>query len=270
MTALSRTTALAFVLATLAAPTAHAHRMWMTPSSTVLSGADPWVTVDGAISNTLFFPDHNPMRLDGVKAIGPDGANVALENAATGKFRSTFDLHLAKPGTYRIVNNTDLMMATWKVGTETKRWRGPAAGMAAAVPKDAAELKVTRNQRRGETFVTAGAPNTTALKPTGQGLELDPITHPNDLVASEKARFRLLRDGQPAAGVEVTVAPGAARYRSDPGEMKLTTGADGVVEIAWPAPGMYWIEAEFRGDQPDASGVTHRADYTATFEVLPD
>lgn len=34
---------------------AEAHRAWMLPSATVLSGDDPWVTVDAAISNDLFY-----------------------------------------------------------------------------------------------------------------------------------------------------------------------------------------------------------------------
>jgi hypothetical protein len=37
----------------LAVP-AQAHRAWLLPSATVLSGTDAWVTVDAAISNDLF------------------------------------------------------------------------------------------------------------------------------------------------------------------------------------------------------------------------
>lgn len=272
MSVLFRTASAVAFLTVLLAPAAQAHRMWMVPSSTVLSGSDPWVTVDGAISNTLFFPDHNPMRLEGVKVVGPDGQPVAIENGSTGKYRSTFDIHLTKPGTYKIVNGggaDGMLMASYKVGTEVKRWRGTAEELKTAIPKDATEVKLSTNTRRGEAFVTAGAPTLTALKPTGVGLELEAISHPNDLVASEKAKFRLLLDGKPAPGVEVTVARGAARYRSEPGDVKVVSGPDGVIEISWPDAGMYWIEANVRG-APDAEGVAHNAGYTATFEVLPD
>lgn len=271
MTVLLRTAAAVALITALCAPAAHAHRMWLVPSSTVVSGADPWVTVDGAISNTLFFPDHNPMRLDGVKVIGPDGQPVAIENGVTGKYRSTFDIHLTKPGTYKIVNGGgtgDMLSASYKVGTETKRWRGTAAELKTAIPAGAKEVEVSTNSRRGEAFVTAGAPTLAALKPTGEGLELEPITHPNDLVAGEAAKFRLLLNGKPAANVDVTVARGQSRYRADPGDLKIKTGADGVLAITWPEAGMYWIEAAVRGT-PDASGVSHNAGYTATFEVLP-
>ena len=45
------------ILAALA-PSLFAHRQWVLPSSTVLSAADPWVTVDAAVSNELFYFDH--------------------------------------------------------------------------------------------------------------------------------------------------------------------------------------------------------------------
>lgn len=263
-----RTLAVATLLTLAAAPAAQAHRMWLAPSATVLSGSDPWVTVDGAVSNTLFYADHVPMRLEGLKAIGPDGAPVEIKNGSVGKYRATFDVQLAKPGTYKIANVTEGAIASYKLGGETKRWRGPVAEAATAIPKEATEVQVTHNSRRVETFVTSGAPTTDALKPTGRGLELEPITHPNDLVASEKGRFRLLNDGKPAAGVEVEVVLGATRYREKGVELKVTTAADGTFEIAWPEPGLYWLEATVQGQ--GEGGARRSAGYVATLEVMPD
>ncbi len=272
MIALRRGAAAAAVLAALAAaPAAHAHRMWMVPSSTVLSGSDAWVTVDAAVSNTLFHPDHVPLRLDGVSVIGPDGTKSSPLNGSTGKYRSTFDVHMTAPGTYKIANVTDGLGASYKLGGETKRWRGSRADLATAIPAGATDVKVTLNQRRLETFVTVGAPTTTALKLTGQGLELEPVSHPNDLVSGEAAKFRLLLDGKPAAGVDVEIVPGAARYRSTSGEIAARTGADGVFEVTWPGPGMYWVEATARGGAaPGIPGAERSAGYVATFEVLPE
>ena len=242
--------------------------MWLAPSATVLSAAEPWVTIDAAVSNTLFYPDHVPMRLDAIQAVGPDGQPVEIKNGSTGKYRSTFDLQLVKPGTYKVANVAETAMASYKQGGETKRWRGPASQIATAIPKDAAEVQVTHSFRRVETFVTSGAPTVTALKPTGRGLELEPITHPNDLVASEKAKFRLLNDGKPAAGVEVEVVLGQARYRDKGVETKVTTGADGAFEIAWPEPGLYWLEAGVQGQ--GEGGARRSLGYVATLEVMPD
>ena len=65
--------------------------MWLLPSATVFSGTDGWVTVDAAVSNDLFFFDHQPLRLDGMKVWQPDGSEGALQNGATGRYRSVFE-----------------------------------------------------------------------------------------------------------------------------------------------------------------------------------
>ena len=84
-----------------------------------------------------------------------------------------------------------------------KRWRGTAENFAKEVPQNAEELQATYLQSRIETFVTSGKPTTDTLKPTGVGLELAPVTHPNDLVAGKTATFQLLLDGKPAANVKI-------------------------------------------------------------------
>ncbi len=247
---------------------AQAHRQWMVPSATVLSGEDPWVTVDAAVSNELFHPDHRPMRLEGVTVTAPDGAAGKIENASTGQYRSTFDVHLTQPGTYRIAASGQMLSARYKLDGVDKMWRGAAEGMSREIPAGATDVKLSQNQTRNETFVTRGKPTDGALKPSGQGLELAPVTHPNDIVAGEAATFRLLLDGKPAAGVEVTSLPGASRYRSAPGEIKVKTGADGAFTLTWPEAGMWWVNASVRDEKGSVPGAARNAAYTATFEVL--
>src|SRR5690348_2218853 len=91
----------ALLLAGLLPFSAQAHRTWLLPSSTVVEGKDAWVTVDAAVSENLFDFGTNALKLDDLVVLGPDGARVAPENAFTGKLRSSFDLKLAKPGTYK-------------------------------------------------------------------------------------------------------------------------------------------------------------------------
>lgn len=263
--------AVAALTAALAAPlAAQAHRQWLLPSTTVLSGSDPWITVDAAVSNDLFIFEHVPMRLDGLVITGPDGQPVQPQNAATGKYRSTFDVQLAKPGTYKIASVGDGVMASYKLNGEQKRWRGAEAELKSAVPAEATEVRISHNQRRVETFATVGEPTVEALQITGKGLELAPVTHPNDLFAGETAQFRLMLDGEPASGVEVSIVRGGVRYRDEPGEMTATTGADGLFSVTWPEPGMYWLEAGVRGGPSPIEGAQRAAGYVATLEVLPE
>lgn len=249
---------------------AHAHRQWLLPSATIVSGNDAWVTVDAAVSNDLFFFEHVPLRLDNLAVTAPDGSMAKGENQSMGRYRSTFDVHLTQPGTYRLAVVNQGVFASYKENGQTKRWRGSAQAFAREVPANAQDLQVTQTASRVEAFVTAGKPTDKVLQTTGRGLELAPVTHPNDLFAGETATFRLLLDGKPAANVDVSVVPGGIRYRDKLGDVTVKTDGDGKFAVKWPTPGMYWMEAEVRDDKTDIKQAkARRAVYAATVEVLP-
>ncbi|HVK80576.1 MAG TPA: DUF4198 domain-containing protein, partial [Verrucomicrobiae bacterium] len=90
-----------------------------------------------------------------------------------------------------------------------------------------------------------------------------------DLVAGESAQFRLLLDGRPAANIEVTIAPGNARYRNETGEIKVTTNAQGAFSVTFPNAGMWWVNASVRELPSQIRGATRSANYSGVFEVLP-
>ncbi|OGN43030.1 MAG: ABC transporter permease [Caulobacterales bacterium RIFCSPHIGHO2_01_FULL_70_19] len=257
------------VLAALAAPmSAQAHRAWLAPTSTVLSGDSAWVGFDAGMSNGVFIPDHAPMNLAGLTITAPDGSTVQPENLHRARYRSTFDLHLTQPGTYKVANVMSGVMATYTENGEQKRWRGQAAEFPGALPAGATDVVATRTSSRIETFVTLGAPTDTVFTNPADGLVMIPVTHPNDLVAGEPATFRLSSDGVAAAGVEVTIARGGTRYRDNPEEMTVATGPDGAFTVTWPEPGMYWLNASVRTPaQGDA--IAANAQYVAVVEVLP-
>ena len=262
---------LALVLSLAVLPfSATAHKTWLLPSQTVMSGTDPWITVDAAVSNDLFYFNHVPLRLDNLAITAPDGSKVEPQNAATGKYRSVFDVELKQQGTYRIATVNSGLFGSWEEDGKPKRWRGTPATFATEVPKDAKNLQVSQSVGRIETFVTNGSPNATALKPTGEGLELVPVTHPNDLFAGEQATFKLHIDGKPAAGLEVEITRGGTRYRNAQDEIKVKTDANGQFSVTWPEAGMYWLETgseDKRTSLPQAS--QRRLSYVATLEVLP-
>lgn len=268
MTAIRLATALFLVLLP---GTAQAHRAWLLPSATVLSGDEAWITVDAAISNELFYFEHHPLQLEGLSIVGPNGAEIAPQNTSTGKYRSTFDIELKAPGTYKLAVAGDGLFASYELNGERKRWRGKPEDLSKEIPDGAEKLTVTQSQRRLETYATLGAPSKEALETTGKGLELAPITHPNDLFAGEEAQFKLLVDGEPASNVEVSIIRGGNRYRDTLGEIKLTTGEDGSFAVTWPEPGMYWLEASATDGKTTIDKATERRlGYVATLEVLPE
>ncbi|WP_419177448.1 DUF4198 domain-containing protein [Catenovulum agarivorans] len=253
----------------------NAHRAWIKPSETVLSGEENYVTFDAAVSNTLFIPEYVAYRPNSIAAYAPNGNKLTLENVATGKYRSTFDLKLTQTGTYRIASASAGIRAMWR-DDEGKRKMWPPRGQSAqgetfetAVPKNAKELRVSYSARRVETFVTLGEPSTESLKPTNKGLELVPVTHPNDLYATESAEFIMLIDGSPAAGAEVEINRGSMRYRNQQQSINLTTDENGNFSVTWPKAGMYFIEVSYEDDKAQAPATKRQGKYSATFEVLP-
>ncbi len=239
----------------LATPAAIAHRMWLLPSSTVVSGTDNWVTVDAAVSNDLFYFDHRPMGT--IPTITqPDGSEGKAEHHNVGEFRATFDVHLTQQGTYRIAVVNQGVFGRYTLNGETKMLpRGTTkAQLATAIPAGATDVQTSETLARNEIFVTQGAPTNTVFKPSGQGIELVPVTHPNDLVADEPATFQFLLDGKPAAGLYVTTILGNGRYRASQKQMDLRTDAAGKVTIKWPEAGMYWINVTPNAPQPEGEG----------------
>lgn len=291
----------------LAVP-AFAHNQWLLPSTTVLSDTQQSVTVDAGASTAPFEPNHNAMNIENVKVWAPDGSMGAVENAARAKYRSTFDVKIDKPGTWRIGLENAGVSGGFKVDGEpwmVGRRRGPPPGAAASgapaasaaaapagpgpggpggrpridpshivanvddIPANATDLDLTETMGRNEFFVSAGEPSDTLFKPSGKGLEFVPVTMPTDLVSNEPGQFRFLVDGQPAAGLEVDVIPGGRRYRETDGTQKLKTDDQGMLTVQWPMAGMYWLNASMTDAKPNHPKASkRRMSYTATLEVL--
>jgi uncharacterized GH25 family protein len=255
---------------------ASAHRPWMLPTSTIVENKEAWVTIDGAISEGLFDIDHMPLRMDGLTVTGPDGSTSVAPAAVMGKMRSSIDLPLPKEGTYRIALVSNNVMGSYKAGGEVKRFRGSEADFAKQLPAGAEEVRKTITHQRIETFVTAHKTNDAALKPTNAGLEMVPLTHPNDLRANETMRVRFLLDGKPLPNLPFSLVPGGVRYRGVAGEIRLTTDARGEASFKLPSANMYWMNAAYppnpgKGPGPDnGPAESRRYAYTATLEALPE
>jgi len=268
-------TLLAIALATLSL-NASAHRGWLFPQSTHVEAKEAWVTIDGAISEGLFDVDHVALKLDGATVIDPDGVSAPVPTPTMGKQRSSFDLKMVKNGTYKISLVNQAVMGSYKdQAGELKRFRGTEESFAKDVPADAKELKTVRTHSRLETFVTANKQSTGALKPTGVGLEMVPVTHPTDLRVGEMATWRFQLDGKPLPKFAFSLTPGGVRYRGVLGEIRLITDANGEAKVKLPAAGMYWLHAGYpvtseKGVPADAPANLRRYSYAATLEILPE
>ena len=285
----------------LVAGPAMAERAWLLPSATIFS-ENEWVSFDAGVSSDPFHPDHQPTQLAAIKITQPDGQEGKIENAITARYRSSFDIHLDKPGTWRVSTVDSRVMGSFKVDGEEWRVggrRGPPPGANAGanggagapqpggqgaqggqagpkfvssvdeIPANATDIQITESAGRDDVFVTAGSPTNAVFQPTGKGLEMVPVTHPTELLSDEPGKLRFLVDGKPAAGLKVTIVPDGKRYRNNENAMELTTGADGLVTIKWPGAGMYWLNATLTDNHPSVAKATQRRmSYTATLEVM--
>lgn len=267
--------AIATILAGMACA-AQAHKPWMLPSSTLIeTDREAWVTIDGAVSEGLFDLDHLPLRMDGLTVTDPDGQTAPAPAATMSKFRSSVDLKLPKNGTYRITLAGASVMGSYQLNGETKRFRASAQTADKEIPAGATDVRRTTTVQRQDTFVTANKASTGALKPLGTGLELVPVTHPNELHTGEKATFRFQLDGKPLANFPFSLIPGGVKYRGTLNEVRLTTDAKGEATFTLPAPNMYWLSAAYPANAPRGPGEqgpadTKRYSYSATLEILPE
>lgn len=259
-------TVLALVLASIAAG-ASAHKPWIMPTSTFIEAKEVTVTIDGAISDQLFEFDTNTMKFDGAMVTDPDGAVTAIPAPTSSRFRSSVDLKLPKDGTYKVALVSSNTVGSYKLGGEMKRFRNEAD-----LPAGATDVTRSTTHSRIETFVTANKASMGAFKPSGEGLEMIPLTNPTELRSGEMARVRFTLDGKPLANQPFSLIAGGVRYRSVLGEIRLLTDAKGEAAIKLPGANQYWLGTSFPNDQrkgPLEYGA-QRYSYTATLAVLPE
>jgi hypothetical protein len=258
-----------------AACAAQAHRQWMIPNTATIdseAGREAWVTIDGAISENLFEADFMPLRLDGLTVTDPDGATAPAPAATVGKHRATVDVRLPRDGTYRISLAAASVMGSYQLNGETKRFRATESTVKNEIPAGASEVRSATTVQRQDTFVTLNKPSSGALKPTGVGLEMVPLTSPTELRAGETARVRFLLNGQPLPNFPFSMIPGGVKYRGTIGEVRFATDAKGEAGITLPPANLYWLSAAYpvpTADTPHGPPEGKRYSYAATLEVLP-
>lgn len=288
--------------------TANAHSLWIVPSQTQLSKVGEWVTFDAAASNQFFIANHAFLDIVKMKAWSPSNQKVEMQNAVEGKVRTTFDLQLNESGTYQIIRGGVNIFARGKrpendkpkdekpqqndaktpqgeaatppkanpkmakgKGKRRNFWRGtPSDYLAGKYPKQFSADNFITSVSQVETFVTLGAPTNTVTAPSQYGLDIDYITHPNDLVVGEVVKFRVILDGKPAPDIEVEIIEGGSQYRNSINALKLNSNADGEISVIWQKAGMYWLHAESEDDKGLTTNKKRRLSYSAVLEVLPD
>lgn len=244
------------------------------------------VTVQAAMSEEahMFVPDFPIRGAGNFTVTGPDGVPAKVGSVTELKEMALVEAPLPGEGTYRISTGERAgRSARWaKIDGVWRMVRGaggpprptPPPGEPAradgpideaAVPTGA-EALTSVGTLRADLYVTRGAPKTFP-KPVGQGLEIAPISHPNDLYAGDSFRFQVLNDGQPVAGAQLTIVRAGDAYAARHFTWSGATKGGAVEAVTFDQPGIYVVQAQYpprvEGGAPSSKSMIA----TLTFEV---
>lgn len=258
--------ALAGILAVAVASAASAHTPYLAPN-TFAPRAGGVVTLDAAFAETFFVPeaafDHSAFQVT-----GPDGRSVAPGTVHVLKTRTVVEHPLPEAkGTYRFSTGPRLgaLFRTWEANGERHSSRDPDV----KIPEGATVLADFQSLTLAETYVSIDAPDRAALAPRGKGLELVPITHPNDLYAGERFEFLVHYDGRPLADQKVEIAEAVWTSDRKPHTEVLLTDAQGRVTLQLREAGTWLALMRHRTKAPAGSPTAEISNsYTLTFRVL--
>jgi len=261
-----------WALLALLTASATAHPVWMLPSEfNVSSDKLHWITVDGTASHGVFSFD-KPIGLENVTVYDPAGNPGGTGPYYKGQRRSVFDLALSEAGTYKVeLRNPPRYITTYTIGKRKTERRIMANKQEAAtqVPAKAEGVTTYAVQNVSAFYVTRNTPSDTVLNSTGQGVELQPLTHPSDVVVGEAARFRLTFDGQPLAERKVEVVGHGTQWRDGRQQQNLVSDKEGVITVVPVKTGPHLLSISVEQESKSLMADKVAVNYLLTFEVLP-
>ena len=257
-----RDAALTAFLMAMTAGQALAHSPYVRPNVFDATKRDH-VTVEASFTEDVFAAEV-VMRSDAWHIVGPNG-DTPITTVTYLTDMAVFEAPTPVDGTYRISSGPRTGRTAQMYRAADGSWK--MVGEQDGTPPAGAPLVAVQSITTADAYVTRGAPSAEVLTPTGKGLELVPLIQPADVVAGEAAPFRLLLDGQPLAGVPVTVFREAGRYDGRKVEAELVTDAQGQVVISASTPGAYMTLIRHRMEAPAGSEVPYRS-YTHTLTFV--
>ena len=228
---------------------ASAHPRWVLPSHFTISkeGGD-WLTFDVTASHGTFVMD-KPAGSETAQIIMPDGRKERPDFVLRGKRRSVFDFHFTEEGTHRVqINNVPGYVTNYKVGKRDtkKRMRANKVERVGLLPEASRDISTTVMFTRAETYITVGKPSEKAFPLEGKFLELQPITKPADIVATEPVRFQLFFNGKAQAGVKAEITRDGTLYRNQQDQIDVVSDEQGFIDFTPEIAGRYILKASHR------------------------
>lgn len=251
---------LAAALFAAAASPALAYTSYLNPEEFWLTDAS--VEVEGSFATQFFTPS---IALgDSLTVLNPAGERVSADRIAVLPGGATeLTAELARGGTYRVSTGEVPGQVANLVG-ENGQWR--VLGANETAPEGAATTTL-QTVTVADTYITRGTANRTSVDQTIGRLAIRPVTHPNQVLASQGFQVQILFDGAPL-GNSAVVIYGEGDVDTDLDRF-VATDPQGIATFTFDAPGRYIIAARHRADMPAGSpAAVGSYTTTLTFEAL--
>ncbi|ALZ75764.1 hypothetical protein ATY27_08295 [Rheinheimera sp. F8] len=226
-----------------------------------------WVSLEAAFAEQFFLPEAKFDQSD-FQVTGPDGMVRAPKEQVAVKSRTVLDDELKTDGTYKYSTGQRFgaVFHSYVLNGKTENSREPDF----VLPKGATLKAHFQSVTRAETYISKGKPDQKALNASGKGLELQFISHPNDLYAGQPVNGLLLLDGKPLANstLELHRAASAQASQDKTAPLQINSNARGEFTLTPPQAGTYLLLARHRAAAPPgAKAPLYSYTSTAVFEA---
>lgn len=262
-----KTPVLFALLGVLLAPAALAHTPYLSPASYEPLNRD-WVTLDAAFTDYFFVPDI-VFDNDTFAVQYPSGAWQPITVQQQLNTRTVLEHQLTERGTHRFSTGErhGAVFRIYEHEGERHSTRDPDE----TLPEGAQLIDHFQAITLAEVYISFRAFSDTVLQPRGQGLELVPLNHPNELFAGQTFDLRLLFAGNPLANEDLEVFVGDGKHYGHDGALTFPTDNKGRAQLTLPQPGRYLARVRYRTDAPaGAPAPRYSYTYTLSFEILPN
>ncbi|HHA2747724.1 TPA: DUF4198 domain-containing protein [Stenotrophomonas maltophilia] len=260
----------AFLMATAALALAvslpaSAHTPYVVPSN-FAPRAGQTIALDASFAETFFVPE-TAFDDSQFTVTGPDGSEAPLASQVM-KTRTVAEYTMpAGKGTYRISTGQRLgaLFRTWEQNGKRESSRDASV----KIPTGAKVISDFQSLTQAVSYVTVGNPDRTALAARNKGIELVPVTHPNDLYVGETFEFIVQYDGKPLVNHAVEITEAVWSSDRTPQVVNLKSDATGHVRLPLSAAGTWIALTRHRTTAPAGAPVAEYSNsVTVSFHVL--
>jgi uncharacterized GH25 family protein len=254
--------AAAMLLIGMAQGRAWAHQKWLWPNVFIVEKPPVWVSFDVTWSDRPFTAEQGAGQRP-LSIVNPDGEQAPPPQVFVGNTKTTAEVELTKPGTYRFESVDPLTYWTRVDNNGKEAW--------IEKPKNEVQgKKITRSDlyySEAAAFVTVGEPTQLPAPDEKDPIEIVIKTHPSRLTAGTAHELQVISYGKPVAKATVNVfGPSATGHDPD---QSLPCDEHGAATLQLDAAGRYLLACELEktvADDPKADIHSFNAYLTISVE----